>query len=110
MVGIGERITFLEVTKKPIICKFLTTEENLNGGSFSHRSLSDYLNTGTKKESFQWSVKQDSCNLMQFEKISLYVSKFRLTNKIQSGPHASEQSRSVITFLRILGFTVMTCV
>ena len=34
MVGIGERITFLEVTKKPIICKFLTTEENLKGGSF----------------------------------------------------------------------------
>ena len=34
MVGIGERITFLEVTKKPIIWKFLTTEENLKGGSF----------------------------------------------------------------------------
>ena len=65
-----------------------------------------FLNTGTTKETFQQSGKQDSFRHLLKSLAGMYESSgsqfFRTTTGIQSGPDAFDESRFVMTFLTIL--------
>ena len=76
---------------------------------FSSRPFPTFLNTGT----IQQSGKQDSFRHILKSSGSMYENSgskfFRTTTGTQSGPHAFDDSRLVMTFLTILGVTEILC-
>ena len=88
----------------------LTTERRVTGWQVLALYLfSTFLNTETNYETYQESGKQELFRHLLKISDSMYESSgpqfLRTTTKIQSGPKAFEESRSVMTFLTILGVT-----
>ena len=75
----------------------------------SCKPLPTLLNTWTTDETFQHSGKQDSLrHLLKSSAImkeSLGSQFYRTTTAIQSGPHAFDKSKFIMTFLTVLGVT-----
>ena len=82
---------------------------------FSSRPLlfPAFFNTGTIDETFQQSIKQDFIIHMLKSSASMYEISgsqfFRTTTGIQSGPHAFDESRLVMTFLASRVVTEILC-
>ena len=88
----------------------LTTERRVTGRQvFALYLFSTFLNTETTYATYQESGKQDLFRHLLKISDSMYESSgsqfLRTTTETQSGPKAFEESRSVMTFLTILGVT-----